>query len=408
MTIQSGHKMRLNPTAEQQAYFLRCAGVARFAWNWCLAEYRRIKSLGQKCDWNEIKKAFRAKLDTEFPFCREVTKCAAEGAIADLRRAISTYYKAKPTNPKLRFPRPRRRSHKIGGFVLNNDKFSLAGNWVKVPKLGLVNLAEPLRFDGKILNGRITERHGRWYLSVAMERERPAATLGVDSVGIDFGLNSFAVFGTGEVCETQAYFRRSEHKLKLLQRGLARKTKGSNRRAKWKRRVGRMQEHIANQRLDFLHKFTSGVVRRFGIICIEDLALNGLCRTRLAKSFHDAGIGEAIRQLEYKTEWYAAVLQRVDRWFPSSKRCHVCHQIKVDLTLADRTWTCAGCGAIHDRDVNAARNIEQEGQRLLAAGDGFLGETPVEFATSTSGFGRTQAVDCETGRINVATFTHII
>src|SRR5215813_587778 len=167
------HKIRLNPTSEQEAYFYRASGVARFAWNWALDEYRRRKAAGQEIDWNELKIEFRARIKTEFPFVREVTKCAAEVAIADLRQAINTYYKTKGANPKskVKFPGRRKRSKKVGGFGLNNDKFSVSGHTVYVPKLGAVNMAEALRFDGRILNGRIKERAGRWYLTITVEVE---------------------------------------------------------------------------------------------------------------------------------------------------------------------------------------------------------------------------------------------
>jgi putative transposase len=126
------HKIRLNPTSPQEAYFYRASGVARFAWNWALEEYKRRKTAGQEIDWNEIRKEFRARIGTEFPFVHEVTKCASEVAIADLRQAINTYYKTKRANPKSRvkFPGPRKRSKGIGGFGLNNDKFSVSGHTV--------------------------------------------------------------------------------------------------------------------------------------------------------------------------------------------------------------------------------------------------------------------------------------
>lgn len=395
--ITVAHRIRLNPTPAQANYFMRAAGIARVAWNWCLDEYRRIKSLGQKVDWNELKKAFRSKIDAEFPYVREVTKCAAEGGVADLRRAIGTYYKAKPANPKRRFPKHRKRSKRIGGFVLNNDQFSVDGHEVNVPKLGRVNMSEPLRFKGKILNGRITEKAGRWYLTVTVEVPRPAPSSGNGSVGIDFGLSAFATFSTGEVCDTQARFRKSERRLKLLQRSLSRKVKGSNRRARQKLRIARAHERVANQRKDFLHKFSTGVVRRFGVVCVEDLNLKGLCRTRLAKSFHDASIGEAIRQLEYKADWYGGFVQKVGRFYPSSKTCHACGFINRGLTLDDRDWTCDGCGAVHHRDRNAALNIQDEGLALLAGG-GSVGVTDVEFAATTQGSGLEQAADGEASR----------
>jgi putative transposase len=380
--MRKAHRIRLNPTAEQGSAFLRAAGIARFAWNWSLAEYQRLKSEGKTADWNAILKEFRSRIDTEFPFVREVTKCAPEEAIRDLRRAIGTYYKAKPQNPRLRFPRRRKRSKRIGGFGLANDKFSVDGYTVRLPKIGAVNMAELLRFDGRIVNGRVTERGGHWFLTVVVEVEEIPQAPTHRCVGIDFGLTRFATLSNEETVETQARLRKSEAKLKRLQRGLSRKQKGSQNRKKWKRRVARFHERIANQRADFLHKFTSDITERFGVICVEDLSLKGLCRTHLAKSFHDAGIGEAARQLEYKQAGRGGVLQKVGRFFPSSKRCHICFEVNHALQLSDRSWRCTRCGVLHDRDVNAAKNIEIEGLALLA-GSGYVGVTPVELPAST-------------------------
>src|SRR6266540_842123 len=271
------HKIRLNPTLPQEAYFYRASGVARFAWNWALEEYKRRKAAGQEIDWNEIKKEFRARIETEFPFVQEVTKCAAEVAISDLRQAINTYYKTKGANPKSRvkFPGPRKRSKKLGD----------------------VNMAEALRFDGRILNGRIKERAGRWYLTVTVKVEHVARPVASPqrSVGIDFGLSTFATLSNGDRSETQAHYRQAEGKLKRLQRGLARKKKGSNNRKKWKLKIARAHERVVNLRNDFLHKFTGQVSMAFSIVCVEDLCLKGWIHLA-GKSTHDEGIGQAINQ----------------------------------------------------------------------------------------------------------------
>lgn len=378
--MTKAHKIKLNPTPQQVAYFMRAAGVARFAWNWALAEYHRRKQAGEKIDWNEIKKAFRAKIDAEFPFVREVTKCAAEEAINDLRKAINVYFATKKANPnsQAKFPGWRKRSRKIGGFGIANDKFSVNDQTARIPKLGGVNMTEALRFEGKMLSGRVKECAGNWYLTVPVECESQPVASPSGSVGIDFGLKSFAVLSTGEVVETQAYFRKSEKRLKGLGRGLARKQKGSNNRRKWKLKIARAYERVANQRNDFLHKFTTGVVAAFAVICIEDLNLAGLCKTRLAKSFHDAGIGEAVRQLEYKTSWAGTALRKVDRFFASSKLCSCCGAKNDLLKLSDREWDCLNCCANHDRDFNAAMNIELEGVRLLAGSVATSASTPVD------------------------------
>jgi putative transposase len=379
------HKIRLNPTAAQENYFYRAAGVARFAWNWALDEYWRKKAAGEEIDWNEIKIAFRAKIDREFPFVREVTKCAAEQAIADLAQAISTYYKTKQNHPKskVKFPGYRKRGRKVGGFGLNNDKFRVSGHTVRVPKLGEVNMTEAPRFAGKVLNGRIKERAGRWYLIVTVEVEQRVKSVPSlhRSVGIDFGLYTFATLSNGEESETQAHYRQAESKLQRLQRGLARKVKGSRSRQKWKLKVARAYERIENLRSDFLHKFTRKVTDKYSIICVEDLSLVGLVQTRMAKSFQDAAIGRCLEMLEAKAKASGGVVQKVGRFFPSSKRCCVCGEIKADLKLSEREWECPQCGRRHQRDLTAAINIEMEGVNLLA-GSGYIGVTPVEFAAS--------------------------
>lgn len=377
--MNKAHKIKLNPTPEQTSYFYRASGVARFAWNWALNEYKRLKEVGEPVSWNQIKIDFRARIDAEFPFVREVTKCAAEEAIGDLRKAINVYYKTKDANPKspIKFPGYRKRSKKVGGFGLANDKLRTDGHEAYIPKLGLVNMAEALRFEGKILSGRVKERAGQWFLTVVVEcASQPVASLG-GSVGIDFGLKSFATLSTGEVVETQARESKAEKRLKGLQRGLARKKKGSNNRRKWKLRLARRHERISNQRSDFLHKFTTQVCTTFAIVCIEDLNLAGLCQTRLAKSFHDAGIGEGVNQLEYKAKWFGGLLQKVDRFFASSKLCNVCGEKNDQLTLSDREWTCV-CGTHHDRDHNASVNIKLEGLRLLAGSVATSASTPVD------------------------------
>lgn len=374
------HKIKLHPTPAQEQYFYRAAGVARLAWNWALDEYHRRKAAGEEIDWNEIKKAFRARIDAEFPFVREVTKCAAEEAINDLRKAINTYYQTKQSNPKspVKFPGYRKRARKVGGFGLANDKFSVDDHTARIPKLGAVNMTEALRFRGKIMSGRVTERAGRWYLTIVVECEaQPVASLR-GSVGIDFGLKSFATLSNGEVVETQAYFRKSEQRLKGLSRGLARKRKGSRNRAKWKRKLARAHERIGNQRQDFLHKFTTKVAGTFAAVCVEDLNLLGLCQTRWAKSFNDAGIGEAVRQLEYKAIHVGGIVQKVSRFFASSKLCSVCGVKNEELCLADREWICTQCGTRHDRDKNAALNISLEGCRLLAGSVATSASTPVD------------------------------
>ncbi len=375
-------KIKLNPTKQQEEYFLRACGVSRFVWNWGLSKYKETKEKGEKVDWNEIQKEFNKTKKEEFPFVKEVTKSASQVAFSDLRQSVSTYYKVKPKIKKTRFPKFRSRKKSIGSFGLQNEQFSVSGNFARVPKLGLVNMSSKLKNDGRILSGRIKEEAGNWFLVVNLELTPiKQEEFLYDSVGIDFGFSTYATLSNGEVYETQAYFRKSERKLKMLQRSLSRKKKGSSNRNKTRKKIAKLHKHVTNQRKDFTHKTTTEIAKTFEVVCVEDLNLKGMIKWNLAKSVNDAAIGMSVKQLEYKKEKFGGILQKVDRFFPSSKMCHVCKSINKDLQLYDREWTCLNCKTVHNRDYNAAINIETEGLNLLA-GTGWVGVTTVEFGTS--------------------------
>ena len=186
-------------------------------------------------------------------------------------------------------------------------------------------------------------------------------------LGIDLGLNSFAVFTDAAPIPAPRFDRKGQQKTRKAQRVLSRRKRGSKRRDKARAKLARIHQKIAHQRADFLHKLTTDIVKNHDGICIEDLCIKGLARTKLAQSFTDAAMGELRRQLEYKCLWNRKHLIVIDRYYPSSKRCNACGAINATLTLSDRHWVCQ-CGAVHDRDDNASDNIRDEGLRMLAAG----------------------------------------
>lgn len=192
---------------------------------------------------------------------------------------------------------------------------------------------------------------------------QPAAVSNV--VGIDVGLKDFAVLSTGERIAPPKHYRKLECRLAKAQRRLSRRQKGSKNRDQARLAVANVHLKIRNQRSDFLHKLTTSLVREHDGLCIEDLSLKGMAKTKLAKSVLDAALGEFRRQLEYKSVWNRKHLAVIDRWYPSTKLCRECGTLNT-LTLADRVWTC-GCGAQHDRDLNAAQNIRAEGLRMMEA-----------------------------------------
>ena len=187
------------------------------------------------------------------------------------------------------------------------------------------------------------------------------------AIGVDIGLKDFAVMSDGERVSIPQFYRRAERKLKRLQRAYSRTGRGSHSRERARQKLARQHQKVTNQRRDFLHQASTALIRRADVVCIENLNVRGLAKTKLSKSVHDASWSSFRFMLEYKAVWHRRHLVAIGRFYPSSRLCGQCGAINADLTLEDREWTCA-CGAVHDRDLNAARNIQHEGLRLLLAG----------------------------------------
>ena len=209
---------------------------------------------------------------------------------------------------------------------------------------------------------------GHWHVTLTAEFEMPEVPLPPANpervVGIDLGLRDFAVLSDGTRIAPPKFYRKGLSKLRRAQRALSRKQKGSKNRDKARQRLNKVHARIRNQRQDWLHKLTTDLVTRYDGLCIEDLNLKGMAKTKLSLSVLDAALGEFRRQLEYKSIWYRKHLAVIDRYFPSSKLCRECGAINQNLALSDRVWTCE-CGVVHDRDLNAAQNIRAEGIRWI-------------------------------------------
>lgn len=254
-------------------------------------------------------------------------------------------------------------------FHLANNKFYIKDDQVYIPKLGLVKLAEPYRYanQGRILKGLVSQQGGRWFLSVTVERDEPMKTLlpSVKATGFDLGLTDFIVTSEGQRFTAPKPLKHLLRQLKKLNRSLSRKVRFSRNWQKAKAKLNRLHYKIACQRKDFLHKLTNTLIKRYGIICMEDLNVKGLLKNRrLSRAIADVGFGLFRSILEYKVKWYQRELRYVDRFFPSSKRCSVCGTKRETLPLSVRAWICEHCHTHHDRDINAARNILQIGQGL--------------------------------------------
>ena len=362
------HKIRLNPTPEQATYFAKAAGTARFTFNWAVAEWRRQVEAGEKPSALALRTQFHGLRRSELPWTYEVTKCAIEGAFMDVAAAFNNFFEGRKAGRRTGFPKFKSKKRSRQSFYLVNDKFTVGDHWIAVPKLGRVNMAETLRFSGKILSARISKQAAWWFVSITVEMTDVVPLNPHLSVGVDVGLNRLATLSDGRRYENQRPLVQQLRKLRRLNKQLARRKKGGKNWLKTKEKLSRLHYEIACIRLDWLHKLTTAIARTAGIVAVEDLHVKGLMRNRcLSRSFSDAAVGKLLDLLESKVPLQGGILLKVDRFFPSSQLCHCCGMRQQDLQLSDRVFVCPDpdCGYVGDRDENAALNLIIEALRLF-------------------------------------------
>jgi len=364
------HKIRLHPTEEQQVYFAKAAGTARFVWNWTLAEWNRQYEAGEHPTALKLKKQFNAIRREHFPWTWEVTKNASDQPFLDLGKAFTAFFEGKARRPRFKSKKRSRAS-----FYLANDQFELGDHRIWIPKLGWVNMAENLRFQGKLIAARVTRTADWWFVSIQVEMPNTPPNARTAAVGIDVGLNRLVTLSTSEGFENQAFLKTALRKLRQANKRLHRRVKGSKNREKARRQVARLHYRITCLRDDVLHKLTTRLASCYGIIGMEDLNLLGLLRNRrLSRSFSDAALGKLLNFLTSKVEQRGGQVVKVGRFFPSSKTCHSCGWKWEDMKLSDRMFLCQNPECPYyqfpqDRDHNASLNILFEALRLIGLRD---------------------------------------
>ncbi len=391
--MQLTHKIALCPTPEQAEYFKRAAGTARRVWNWALAEWNRQHAAGMKPSAMTLKKQFNAIkyrdpawLDENGqPWLTTIHRDAHAQPFAYLHLAWKRYVQARQKGRNdVSPPQFKKKGRCRDSFYVANDKFRLAGKVISLPKVGKVTMAEQLRFEGKVLGATVSRTADRWYVAIQVEvndRDFYRKRSGSGAVGIDLGVKSAATLSTGEVIAAPRPLKRALRRLKIRSRRLSRKltaAKGnaglepnqpipkgarlpvSINRKKSALTLARTHARIANLRADFLHKLTTRLCRENQAVALEDLNVQGMMGNgNLARAIVDVGFGAFRRMITYKAKRYGTRLIIADRWYPSSRLCSVCGWKNEALTLNDRDWTCPQCRVRHDRDVNAARNLER-------------------------------------------------
>ena len=353
------HQIRMYPTKAQEEMLRKSVGVSRFVYNWALAERKKWNEAFGKGETAERPSANKlsalwAKLKkTEFPWAGEVCACAQQHEIQNVDNAFKNLWKGKAAYPKF---------HKKGQrdtFYVTNQHGKIAGNRIKLPNIGKVRLAEQLRFTGKIMSYTISTYAGQWHVSVQVETdkdERPQCANPESVVGIDVGLKHIATASDGAILDSPKSLEKLTKKLKWEQRKLSRKQHKSHNYQKQLLRKQKVQLKINNIRKDLIHKFTTAITKNHGIVKVEDLNVKGMME-KAPKSLRHSLATSLMREVLSMLEMKAQHLVKVDRFFPSSKRCSKCGHVKLTLGLDERTYVCDECGFTIDRDMNAAVNL---------------------------------------------------
>jgi putative transposase len=365
------YRYRIDPTGVQRQALARAFGCARVVYNDALTERRRAYLAGEKLSDTELQRRVitQAKRTPERAWLTEVASVALVQACQDARRAYRNWFDSLTGKRKgRRVGHPRLRTkHGRQSIRFTRNGFALHGTRLYVAKVGQVRVRWSRELPSVPSSVTvIREPDGRYYASFVVDREPSPLPVVPRTAGIDLGLIAFATIavsdGTSEILPNPRLLRAAERRLARAQRQLSRKQKGSKNRTKARLRVAVAHRRVRDQRADHHHKLALRLIRENQAIAVEDLAVAGLARTRLAKSVHDAGWTMFLRLLEAKAAQYGRRVVKVGRWVPTSQRCSACGHRDGPKPLGVRAWACLACGTVQDRDVNAARNI------LVAAG----------------------------------------
>ena len=374
MGMRTAYKVRAYPDTEQAALLSRTFGCIRVVWNKTLADrQRRYTTTGESTPYRETDAALASwKKDPDLTFLSEVSSVPLQQALRHQHSAFQSFFNRRGRYPRFKNRNARQSAH-----------FTRSAFRIKSDGLWLAKTTSPLRVvwswpdvDMVTLDPTMVvvsrEPDGRWYATICIETKdaTPLPQTG-STVGVDVGLTDFATLSTGEKITNPRHLEKKARRLARYQRQMARKQRGSKNRAKAKQKVARAHSKVRAARRDFLHKTSTDLVRKHDRIGIEDLAVSNMVRNRrLARAISDVGWAEFRSMLEYKAERAGREIAAVNRFYPSSKTCSTCGHLLATLSLSTRHWTCPGCGTRHDRDINAAKNIDKAAGLVASASGG--------------------------------------
>lgn len=372
--MEKAYKFRIYPNKTQELQIQKNFGCYRFVYNQYLAKRIELYKI-DKASMNYYECANDLKrLKQEFDWLKESDSTSLQSSLKDLDVAYQNFFRRiKQGDSKAGFPKFKSKKHNRKSYkskcVSNNVQ--VLDKHIKLPKLGLVKCKVSKQIEGRILSATVSQNpSGKYFVSVCCTdvdilQYSPTGAV----IGIDLGIKDFAITSDEETISNPKFLRKSEKKLAKLQRKLSRKQIGSNNRNKARLKVARQHEKISNQRSDFLRKLSTRLIKEYDLICLEDLQVKNMVKNhRLARSIADVSWSEFVRQLQYKADWRGKVIQKIDKFYPSSQLCSDCgYRFVGTKDLGVREWVCPECGVIHDRDINASQNILNEGLRLLSA-----------------------------------------